>query len=332
LLDRSKPTTGCSANGRRRKRKEEGGGGGGGRRRKIRRRQSRRRRRKKRRRRRRILPPPSSQCTFIPARKKIGSLKKAVLFPLYLLYVEKFLYLKQRPSYIVTFSTVLQRQIVYYHGNRTHWALPEPDIEPKAVFRLVCLFVFGATAPQWARAFSFSRFLDHTTTHHSRQDSSGRVISSSQGPLPETHNRQTSMPMMEFEPTISEGDRPRTYALDRAAHGTGVLVGRVCILIDALVKVQWFVFRGVLFFVMTHTKRTICMYGAAPLGQVKRHFRPNILRAERTVGVPSDWNRSREKSRTCRSKTGSKGTLCTAHAAPEGYQPGCADRLHSAER
>jgi len=65
---------------------------------------------------------------------------------------------------------------------------------------------------------------------------------------------------------------------------------------DALVKLQWFVFRGVLFFVMTHSKRTICMYGAAPLGQVKRHFRPNILRAERTVGVPSDWNRSRKKT------------------------------------
>jgi len=33
-----------------------------------------------------------------------------------------------------------------------------------------CLFVFGATGlPQWARASSFTRFLDHnTTTHHSR--------------------------------------------------------------------------------------------------------------------------------------------------------------------
>jgi hypothetical protein len=27
----------------------------------------------------------------------------------------------------------------------------------------VCLFVFGATAPQWARASSFTRFLDHTS-------------------------------------------------------------------------------------------------------------------------------------------------------------------------
>jgi hypothetical protein len=36
-----------------------------------------------------------------------------------------------------------------------------------------------------------------------------------------THNRQTSMPSVEFEPTISAGERPQTYALDRAATGTG---------------------------------------------------------------------------------------------------------------
>jgi hypothetical protein len=36
-----------------------------------------------------------------------------------------------------------------------------------------------------------------------------------------THNRQTSMPPVRFEPTISAGERPQTYALDRAATGTG---------------------------------------------------------------------------------------------------------------
>jgi len=29
------------------------------------------------------------------------------------------------------------------------------------------------------------------------------------------------MPPMEFEPMISAGERPQTYALDRAATGTG---------------------------------------------------------------------------------------------------------------
>jgi hypothetical protein len=30
------------------------------------------------------------------------------------------------------------------------------------------------------------------------------------------------MPPVGFEPTISEGERPQTYALDRAAIGTGI--------------------------------------------------------------------------------------------------------------
>ena len=86
------------------------------------------------------------------------------------------------------------------------------------------LFVFGATAPQWATASSFTRFLDHTR----RRTTVGRT------PLDEwsarrrdiylthnTHNRQTSMPSVGFEPTISAGERPQSYALGRAATGTG---------------------------------------------------------------------------------------------------------------
>ena len=38
----------------------------------------------------------------------------------------------------------------------------------------------------------------------------------------DTHNRQTSMPPVGFEPTISARERPQTYALDRAATGTGL--------------------------------------------------------------------------------------------------------------
>ena len=37
----------------------------------------------------------------------------------------------------------------------------------------------------------------------------------------DTYNRQISMPLVGFEPTISAGERPQTYALDRAATGTG---------------------------------------------------------------------------------------------------------------
>jgi hypothetical protein len=65
----------------------------------------------------------------------------------------------------------------------------------------------------------------HTTTQHTRYDSSGRVISSSQRPLPvntnNTHNRQTSLTPVGFEPTISAGERPQTYPLDRVANWIG---------------------------------------------------------------------------------------------------------------
>jgi hypothetical protein len=37
----------------------------------------------------------------------------------------------------------------------------------------------------------------------------------------ETHNRQTSMFPVGFEPTITVGDLPQTHALDCAATGTG---------------------------------------------------------------------------------------------------------------
>ena len=37
-----------------------------------------------------------------------------------------------------------------------------------------------------------------------------------------THNRQTSMPRVGFEPTISAGERPKTYALDCVATGIGL--------------------------------------------------------------------------------------------------------------
>ena len=77
-------------------------------------------------------------------------------------------------------------------------------------------------------ASSFLRFLDHTQ----RRSTVGRT------PLDEwsarhrdlyltthnTHNRQTSMPPVGFEPKISAGKRPQTYALDRAAIYTYIYI------------------------------------------------------------------------------------------------------------
>jgi hypothetical protein len=86
-------------------------------------------------------------------------------------------------------------------------------------------FVLARQSPQWAMASSFTRFLDHTQ----RRSTVGRT------PLDEwsarrrdlyltmhdTHNRQTSMPSVVFEPTIPASERPQTYALDGATTGTG---------------------------------------------------------------------------------------------------------------
>jgi hypothetical protein len=93
---------------------------------------------------------------------------------------------------------------------------------------------FGATTPQWGRASSFARFLDHTQ----RRTTVGRTplneCSARRRDLylttHESYNRQTSMLPAGFEPTISAGERPYTYALDRAASGTGMYLYICCYL------------------------------------------------------------------------------------------------------
>ena len=98
------------------------------------------------------------------------------------------------------------------------------------------LYFFWAQLPpsQWARASSFLKFLDHTQ----RSTTVGRT------PLDQwsarrrdlyltthnTHKKQTPMLPVEFEPTIPASDRPQTYALDRAATGTGL---------HYILKVKW---------------------------------------------------------------------------------------------
>jgi hypothetical protein len=82
---------------------------------------------------------------------------------------------------------------------------------------------FWRNSPQWARASSFTRYLDHTQ----RRTAVGRT------PLEEwsarrrdlcltthnTHNKKMSIPPVGFEPTIAAAERPQTHASDRAASG-----------------------------------------------------------------------------------------------------------------
>jgi len=86
-------------------------------------------------------------------------------------------------------------------------------------------FLLWRCYPTLVIASSFLRFLDHTQ----RRTTVGRTPldkwSACRRDLYLTthniHNRQTSMPPVRFEPTISAGERPQTYALDLAAAGTG---------------------------------------------------------------------------------------------------------------
>jgi len=86
--------------------------------------------------------------------------------------------------------------------------------------------LFGATAPQRARSSSFTRFLDHT--HNDALQSVGLLWTRDQLVAQTSTWQHTTLttdrhpcPRLAFEPTISEGKQPQTYALDSAATGTG---------------------------------------------------------------------------------------------------------------
>ena len=77
--------------------------------------------------------------------------------------------------------------------------------------------------PQWVRAFSFMRFSRPYTTQQVGRAPLDKELARRRGlylTTHNTHNRQISMSPVGFEPKISAGERPQTYALDRAATGT----------------------------------------------------------------------------------------------------------------
>ena len=84
---------------------------------------------------------------------------------------------------------------------------------------------FWRCDPTRVMASSFLRFLDHTQRRTTVRRTPLDVWSARRRDLylttQNTHNRRTSMPPVGFEPTISAGKRPQTYALDGAATGTG---------------------------------------------------------------------------------------------------------------
>jgi len=90
-----------------------------------------------------------------------------------------------------------------------------------------CSF-FGRDSPQWARVSLFTRFLDHTQRRTTLCRTPLYERSARRRDLHLTthnaHNVQTIHDPAGFEPTISAGERPKTYALDYAANGTGALI------------------------------------------------------------------------------------------------------------
>ena len=90
----------------------------------------------------------------------------------------------------------------------------------------LCVTLFVRNSPQWARATLFTSFLDQTQ----RRITVGRTPLGKRSARRSdiyltTHNnnnRQTTMPPLGFESTISAAERPQTDALERAATGTNV--------------------------------------------------------------------------------------------------------------
>ena len=90
---------------------------------------------------------------------------------------------------------------------------------------------------------SFLRFLDHTqrrtTFDRTPLDEWSALRRNPYLTTHNTHNRQTSVSLGGFEPSISADERPRTYALERAATGIGCLplhplqFPRTCMLVDS---------------------------------------------------------------------------------------------------
>jgi len=91
------------------------------------------------------------------------------------------------------------------------------------LLRLQIFFKLGATAPpQWARASSFTRFLDHTQP----RTTVGR-IPLDEWPARHRHLPENTQHLIQTDIHASSGirnhnlSRPQTYALDCAATGTG---------------------------------------------------------------------------------------------------------------
>jgi len=99
------------------------------------------------------------------------------------------------------------------------WLSVQCDRQSRDTYLYVYMFFvcFWRDRPKWARASSFTRFLDHTQRRTTIGISPLDEWSARRRDLhlttQNTHNRQTSMPPVGFEATNPAGERPQTYTL-----------------------------------------------------------------------------------------------------------------------
>ena len=128
------------------------------------------------------------------------------------------------PAGFETTIPVSERPQTYAVG-RAATGIGKIKFQDPIMVHLFFFHSFWLDSPQWARASSFKRFLDHTQrritvrrTPFDKWSARRRDLYLTTYNIPK---RQTSMPPVGFEPRISAGERQQTYALDRTATGTG---------------------------------------------------------------------------------------------------------------
>jgi hypothetical protein len=140
---------------------------------------------------------------------------------------------KLRARSISYFNSIFLSFFIYLNNERTG-VVDHCPLSPFVSISHINLYLnivikrpppFWRNSSQWARASTLTRFLDHTqrrtTVGRTRLDEGSARRRDLYLTTHDTHNRQISMHPVEFEPSISAGERPQSYALDRAVTGTG---------------------------------------------------------------------------------------------------------------
>jgi len=120
----------------------------------------------------------------------------------------------------------------HVHHSLLDWSGSDLVMNPAAFsefLKVNSALCFWSHIAQCASVISFTKFLDHiqqcTTVGRTPLDEWSAHRRELYLTTYNSHSRETSMPPVGFEPSVSAGEWPQTYALDRAATG----IGKCCI-------------------------------------------------------------------------------------------------------